>query len=136
MGLLRLLLELEVLLPAWLLVELGIPILRGRPRFPMSRWLLRRLLSLIPSRTPADALVAGALEKKLAAWVDVNKAYAEALGQQRLVPEVVMAGNGGAMPNSSSLVELLTASTARQLALSMQVPGTPAPRQSPSSQKK
>jgi hypothetical protein len=40
------------------------------------------------------------------------------------------------VPNSSSLVELLTASTARQLAMSMQVPGTPVPKAAPVSQKK
>jgi SPFH domain / Band 7 family. len=73
------------------------------------------------ARKKAVMLADGALEKKLGAWVEVNKAYAGALGQQRLVPEVVM--GGGTMPNSSNLVELLTASTARQLALSMQVPG-------------
>jgi hypothetical protein len=88
------------------------------------------------ARKKAVMLADGALEKKLAAWVEVNKAYAEALGQQRLVPEVVMTGGGGAVPNSSSLVELLTASTARQLAMSMQVPGTPVPKAAPVSQKK
>jgi regulator of protease activity HflC (stomatin/prohibitin superfamily) len=60
----------------------------------------------------------GALEQKLSAYVEVNKAYAEAIKDYKgaWTPNVVM----GASPNnggnaSQNLVELLTAKTARDL---------------------
>ena len=66
----------------------------------------------------------GALEKKLDAWVKVNQAYASAFSAQRMVPDVVMGGSSGSSSNASQLVDLLTATTARQIGLSMQVPGS------------
>ncbi len=71
---LRLLLELDILVPAWLLVELAIPILRDRPRLPVTRWLLRRVLALIPSRTPADALVSSAEARRKSARLRLGAA--------------------------------------------------------------
>jgi regulator of protease activity HflC (stomatin/prohibitin superfamily) len=66
----------------------------------------------------------GALEKKLDAWVKVNQAYASAFSSQRMVPDVVMGSGSGSSSNASQLVDLLTATTARQIGLSMQVPGS------------
>jgi hypothetical protein len=74
MGLLRLFLELEVLLPTWVLVEIGVPILRDRPKFPMTRWAVRRLLALIPSRTPVDSLVTSAKARQQAARLRLEAA--------------------------------------------------------------
>jgi hypothetical protein len=66
----------------------------------------------------------GALERKLAAWIEVNKAYAAELGKQRWVPEIQMGGStpgqGGA--NAAGLIELLLAKTARELSLDVAVP--------------
>ena len=66
----------------------------------------------------------GALEKKLAALVDINKMWSEAVKgyQGQWVPTVMMGSNqaqagGGAM----SLVDLLTAKTAMDLGLDMKV---------------
>lgn len=57
----------------------------------------------------------GALSQKLAAWVDVNKAYADALGKQPQVPSVMMGSDGKG--SSSDLFQLLAAKTARELAV-------------------
>lgn len=68
----------------------------------------------------------GALEKKLAAWTDVNKAYAEAIKghQGSWVPNVILGQGGGTgMAGGSNaaadLVGLLTAKTAMELGLDM-----------------
>lgn len=71
----------------------------------------------------------GALEKKLAAWISVNQNYAEALSkyQGQWVPSIVMAGGGGngvgiGQVQSTSawdLIQLLTAKTAKDLAVDM-----------------
>ena len=78
----------------------------------------------------------GALEKKLDAWVKVNQAYASAFSSQRMVPDVVMGGGSGSSSNASQLVDLLTATTARQIGLSMQVPGVLSARPAPVPTKK
>lgn len=80
------------------------------------------------ARKKAIMAADGALEKKLAAWVEVNKAYAAELGKQRWVPEVQM---GGAAGNSSgnaatNVIDLLQVKTARDLALDVGVGGTTA----------
>ena len=65
----------------------------------------------------------GALDAKLAAYVEVSKAYATAMGEYQgaWVPSVVM-GNGGAGGNgAAALVEMLTAKTARELGIDMTV---------------
>jgi regulator of protease activity HflC (stomatin/prohibitin superfamily) len=75
------------------------------------------------ARKKAVMMADGALEKKLAALVEINNHYADAFGKQTLVPQVVMGNGGGnAGGNASALVDLLTASTARQLGLSLQIP--------------
>jgi len=69
----------------------------------------------------------GALEKKLEALVTINGYYAEAIKEYKgqWVPSVVMGqqanmGQGGA---ATALVEMLTAQTAKKLALDMEVSG-------------
>lgn len=58
----------------------------------------------------------GALAQKLAAWVEVNKAYASEVGKQRWVPEIQM-GNAGGGNAAQDLINLLTTKTAKDLAL-------------------
>lgn len=59
----------------------------------------------------------GALEKKLAAYVEVQKAYAAEMGKQRWVPDVVMGGGSGASTPGTDFMALLQAKAARDLAL-------------------
>lgn len=67
----------------------------------------------------------GALDKKLSAWVEAQKAYAEALSKAQpgaLVPSLMMGGNsGGGGGNANDLIELLKAKTAKDLTLDMKV---------------
>jgi len=69
----------------------------------------------------------GALEPKLKALVEINKAYADAIKgyQGNWVPGVVMGGGASAVPGSGAqiLVDLLTANTARQLGVDLGVSG-------------
>ena len=68
----------------------------------------------------------GALEQKLAAYIEVQKAYAAALGQYKgnLTPSVVFGGTGGAGHNSvNDLVSLLTAKSAHDLGLDFGMQG-------------
>lgn len=65
----------------------------------------------------------GALAAKLAAWVEVNKAYAEKFGQQALVPEIQIGGSTGpgtgGQTAANNLMDLLQVKTARDLALDL-----------------
>ena len=65
----------------------------------------------------------GALDAKLAAYVEVSKAYAEAMGsyQGAWVPSVVMGNSSQGGNGASALVEMLTAKTARELGIDMSV---------------
>lgn len=66
----------------------------------------------------------GALQQKLSAYVEVQKAYANAVGtyQGNWVPTTVFGGAGGSGGNgASALVDLLTAKTARDLNLDLSV---------------
>lgn len=65
----------------------------------------------------------GALDTKLAAYVEVSKAYAEAMGnyQGAWVPSVVMGNSGAGGNGAAALVEMLTAKTARELGIDMSV---------------
>lgn len=60
----------------------------------------------------------GALEKKLKAYVAVNAAYAEALKETKaqLVPTTVIGSSGGSN-NATALIDMLTAKTAKDLAI-------------------
>lgn len=74
----------------------------------------------------------GALDKKLAVFKEINAKYAEAIAHAQpgaWAPQVVMGGNGGsAASNSSNLVDLLTAKTARDLGLDMSIPRGATPK--------
>lgn len=67
----------------------------------------------------------GALEKKLEAIVQINAAYATAIGQHQgpLVPSIVMGGQAEQQQvGSTTLIELLTAKAAKDLSLDLAVP--------------
>jgi len=66
------------------------------------------------------AMVAnGALEQKIAAWIEVNKAYAKAIAeyQGNWVPTTVLGGGASQNNGAQNLVDILTAKTAKDLAL-------------------
>jgi regulator of protease activity HflC (stomatin/prohibitin superfamily) len=77
----------------------------------------------------------GALEKKLGAYVEVNKLYADAISRYggSWVPNVVMGGgtSGTNAPGAMQLIDLLTAKTAHDLSLDMNVPNIVKPAQAP-----
>ena len=56
-GFLKFFLELEIFVPVYLVFELAIPVLRGRPKFPATRWLGRGLLFFLPKRTSTESLL-------------------------------------------------------------------------------
>jgi hypothetical protein len=59
----------------------------------------------------------GALEKRLAAIVEINKAYAEAIGKQPLVPTTFIGGGAnGQIPNSTALIDMLLVKTSKEIA--------------------
>lgn len=70
----------------------------------------------------------GALEKKLAAVVEINKYYADAVKgyQGNWVPSVIMGNGGNTAPGSGAqqLVDMLTAKTARELGIDLSVVGS------------
>lgn len=65
----------------------------------------------------------GALGVKIPAWERVNAKYAEAIGnyQGNWVPVTVMGATGTAVNGADALITLLTAKTARDLALNMTI---------------
>jgi hypothetical protein len=65
----------------------------------------------------------GALEKKLEALVTINEKYAEAIKgySGNWVPSIVMGAANGAANGAMELVNLLTAKTARELAVDLSV---------------
>ena len=70
----------------------------------------------------------GALEQKLAAYTAVMPKIFEALKGTAMVPAVVMAGGGeGSGQTSLDLINLLTAKTAKDLALDLSLPAKRAP---------
>ena len=69
----------------------------------------------------------GALEKKLTAWTEVQKYYADAFSkyQGSFVPQIMNVSGGGtnSMPTALNLIDLMTVKTARDLALDLQPTG-------------
>ncbi len=59
-----------------------------------------------------------ALQKRLDAYVEVQKAWAAAYGAHRQTPDVQMGGNGGNGGVNQSLVDMMTVKTARDLNVS------------------
>lgn len=57
----------------------------------------------------------GALSMKLDAWIKVNSKWADAMSQNRMVPEVVVGGNGKGGGNSTDFMNMMTAMSAQQL---------------------
>lgn len=73
----------------------------------------------------------GALEKKLEAWVTINKEYANAMREYKgqWVPGVVMGSNpsssaAGTLSGAQTMIDLLTVKTAKDINLDMQFRGT------------
>ncbi len=65
----------------------------------------------------------GALTAKLTAWKEVNFRYADQMGKQRWVPEVVMGGGNGSTNSAQGLLDMFMAKTARDLALDLSMRG-------------
>lgn len=67
----------------------------------------------------------GALDKKLAAYVTVNEAYAKAMGeyQGNWVPHVQMGGSESAGTGAQNMINLMTIKAAKDLGLDMEVAG-------------
>lgn len=61
----------------------------------------------------------GALDKKLAAWVDVNKAYAAEIGKQRWVPNVVMGGGDTKGGPGLDILQMYAVKAAKDLDLDL-----------------
>jgi hypothetical protein len=49
----------------------------------------------------------GALDKRLSALVEINKAYADALGKQPIVPSIIVGGGNGANSNAVNAMDML-----------------------------
>jgi hypothetical protein len=74
----------------------------------------------------------GALDKKIAAYVETQRIWADAFAKhtQPLVPGVVMGGSGGATPNAAmTMMELMTVKAAKELAVDVQARGSTAQKQ-------
>ena len=66
----------------------------------------------------------GGLDKKLAAYVEVSKAYADAMKNGKMVSEISMGNNSGnGATNGSNMMDLLTIKAARDLSLDMGISG-------------
>jgi hypothetical protein len=63
-------------------------------------------------------LADGALDKKLQAWVEVQKAYADQIGKQRWVPEIQMGASSGGN-TAAELMQLWQVKAAKDLNLDM-----------------
>jgi len=65
----------------------------------------------------------GALQTKLDAWKTVHMRYAQAIEQQKWVPEIQMGGSATGGSAANDLIELLKAQTAKELKLDMNMKG-------------
>lgn len=83
----------------------------------------RRLIEIATGEAKARELkmkADNALEQRLAAFVQVSQAYAQALSDKQLVPGVVINGNGqGGNSNATDLISLLMAKAARDLGVAV-----------------
>ncbi|MHC4574376.1 MAG: SPFH domain-containing protein [Planctomycetota bacterium] len=57
----------------------------------------------------------GALEQKLKAWVEVNEAWARAMNDNRMVPQVVVGTDGKGSSSSVDFMSMMSAMAAKQL---------------------
>lgn len=60
-----------------------------------------------------------ALEKRLEAYVEVNRNYAAALAAHRQTPDIVMGGGGNSNNNAQNMIDLMTVKTAKDLNVSV-----------------
>jgi hypothetical protein len=74
MGLLRLICEFDILLGLFLLLEVGIPILRDRPKFPYSRRILKIIAAVMPNRNSLNVLVSSSKSRYRAAQLRLEAA--------------------------------------------------------------
>lgn len=63
----------------------------------------------------------GALERKLAAWVEVNKIYATEFSKTKMVPDIQMGSGSNGVNTAQAMIDLLTTKTARDLGLDLKV---------------
>ncbi len=63
----------------------------------------------------------GALDKKLAAWEEVNKTYAQEFSKVKWVPEITMGGSAS-KNGAADMMNMLTLQSARQLGLDLSIP--------------
>jgi hypothetical protein len=80
----KLLIETEILIPLWVGIELALPMARGKPILPISKWVLRKTLSPLLNRTPTESMLASAARREkeaqarlLAAEKDLKAAKTE-----------------------------------------------------------
>lgn len=66
-------------------------------------------------------LADGALQQKLDAWVQVNKAYAAQFSKQKWVPEIQMGVTGEGGNGAAAMIDLLSTQAAKQLSLDMKM---------------
>lgn len=65
----------------------------------------------------------GGLDKKIAAYVEVNKAYADAMKNGKMVSEISMGSNANGVTTAHSMIDLLTAKAAKDLSLDLGLGG-------------
>ena len=103
---------------------------RKQVELEIARLEAERVLTLGESEAKANKLkmeADGALEKRLAAYVEVARVYAEALKNSTLVPSVVIqGGEKGGNTSAMDLISLLTANAAMDLGIKVNE-GTPKP---------
>jgi hypothetical protein len=84
MFLLKLFFEFGILVPAYLVFEVAVPVLRERTKFPLTRWCLKRVVALKPRSTTVEMVaeasrlrLANAEKRLAAAQVDYDAAKLE-----------------------------------------------------------
>jgi len=82
MFLVRAFLEFDVFLLVFLTWEVAVPILRGRPRFPICRWIGRRLLRLAPKSTTTETLLESSTRRMREAKVRLDAAKTDLLAAE------------------------------------------------------
>lgn len=93
--------------------------LKAQKEFEASIYDAKKIKELADAEAYAKKAVMvadGALEKRLAAIIEINKNYAEAIGKQPLVPSVFLGGGNGQVPSSTALVDMLLVKTSKEVA--------------------
>lgn len=73
------------------------------------------------ARKRAEMQANGALEQKLSAYIETQRAWAEAFAKRQgnVVPDVVVGGSGGTTNNAQLMMEMLSIKAAKDLALDL-----------------